>query len=65
MFRSLYDAVRTGTPRIEAFAMDYRMFKTVPDNGWWPSARSRTVATFYFPILLVGLALISYSVVHG
>ena len=66
MYRRLYDAVRGGDPTVEPFSMDYRAFH---DHGkwwdctgtkatWWCSARSRTLWSFYSPILVVGIFVI-------
>ena len=66
MFRSLYDAVRKRDPTVEPFSMDYIKFKRRGSlsNGWRASLWSRTIAWFYVPILIVGLALVVVTAAH-
>jgi hypothetical protein len=65
LFRDLYIAVRTGTPAVDPFDMNYTAFMRSGWTDWWCSFRSRTIWPFYLAILLVGVTLIFFGATSG
>src|SRR6266545_5217366 len=64
IFRCLYDAVRTGTPEIDAFCMKVKHHPELRTDRYFRIAVTKTILPMYGLILAVGLVVLWASWQH-